>query len=310
MLNLNRLALLQEFHRRGSLVAVAEALSLAPSTVSQQLKVLEREVGALLVERVGRGLRLTREGEMLAERAARILSEVERAEAEVAAVRAQPQGDVRVAALQTASLAMLPQALDILKQMTPHPRMLVRRIEPSRALGALEAREFDIVLGEEYPRLPVSRHDDIEFVPLVWDPLEMVVPPSYDGPLSLRAAAERLPWVMEPRGSDARAWALGMCRESGIEPEVQFESDDLLVQVRLVETGHAIAVLPKLLLDSEEPKLQRVPLPGGPTRLVFAACRAGTSIAPAIRAVLLALSRAISREEATSKFDGRPAAGV
>jgi DNA-binding transcriptional LysR family regulator len=88
---------------------------------------------------------------------------------------------------------------------------------------------------------------------------------------------------------------------------VQFESDDLLVQVRLVETGHAIAVLPKLLLDSEEPKLQRVPLPGGPTRLVFAACRAGTSLAPANRAVLLALSRAISRKEATSKIDGYPA---
>ncbi|GAB2564845.1 LysR family transcriptional regulator [Leucobacter ruminantium] len=292
MLNLNRLALLQELHRRGTVVAVADALSFTPSTVSQQLKVLEREVGAPLVERVGRGLQLTREGELLAKRATRIFAEVEGAEAQVAAVGQQARGDVKVAALQTASLALIPRTLVALDQVDPHPRMVVSRIEPHRALNALEAREYDIVLGEEYPGLPVSRRDDVHFAPLVRDPLELVVPLDYEGEGDLRAAAECLPWVMELQGSDARRWSVGLCREQGFEPEVQFESDDLLVQMRLVETGHAIGILPKLLLDSEKPKLRRIRLAEDPARLVFVASRAGASNAPAIRAVLNALADA------------------
>lgn len=294
MLNLNRLALLQELRRRGSVRAVADALSYMPSTVSQQLKVLEREVGVTLVDRVGRGIRLTREGELLAERAAVILAEVERAEADVAAVRSRAEGDVRVAALQTASLALLPRTLELLKGVEPHPRMLVSRIAPERALGALAAREFDIVLGEEYPDLLVTRQADVGIVPLLRDPLVLVVPPDYDGPLTLEAASRTIPWVMEPLGSDARSWSLALCRRHGVEPEVQFESDDLLVQMRLVETGNAIAILPKLLLDSESPNLRRVVLPDDSARLVFAACRAGMSRAPAIAAVLTALAHAVS----------------
>lgn len=205
MLNLNRLQLLQELHRRGSLLAVSRALSFSPSTVSQQLKVLEKEVGAELTERVGRGLRLTREGEILAEHAARIFAEVERAEAAVAAVGAVAQGDVRVAALQTASLELLPRALQLLDRTDPHPRMLVSRIQPARALGALAAREFDVVLGEEYPGLPVSRQDGIELRRLVEDPMLLVVPEGYDGPLSAAEISARLPWVMSrPEATPAR----------------------------------------------------------------------------------------------------------
>ncbi|RGE22012.1 LysR family transcriptional regulator [Leucobacter sp. wl10] len=294
MLNLNRLLLLQELQRRGSLIAVSETLSFSPSTVSQQLKVLEEEVGAQLTERVGRGLRLTREGETLAECAAAIFTEVERAEAAVAAVRAVARGDVRVAALQTASLAMLPRALRLLERDDPHPRMLVSRIEPSRSLRALAAREFDIVLGEEYAGLPVSRQEGIELVHLIDDAMVLAVPESYDGGVAVTEIGARLPWVMEPMGSDARAWCIAMCRSLGLEPVVQFESDDLLVQMRLVETGHAIAVLPRLLLQSERPRLRQVELPGRPTRTVFAAHRSGSQQSPAIRAVLDALASAVA----------------
>lgn len=292
MLDLHRLLLLQELRRRGSVIAVGEALSYSPSTVSQQLKVLEREVGARLTERVGRGIRLTREGEMLAEHAVRIFTEIERAEAAVASVRQLAQGDVRVAALQTASLALVPRAIELLSRVDPHPRMFVSRIEPARALGALAAREFDVVIGEEYPGLPLGSHPGVERMPLRKDPLLLAVPWDAEGVDSPRAADGRLPWVMEPVGADARSWSLGMCRGLGVEPEVRFESDDLLVQMRLVETGHAVAVLPALLLDSERPRLRRVVLPGAPHRSVFAAYREGSGRAPAIRAVLDALAEA------------------
>jgi len=295
MLNLHRLALLEELQRRGSLAAVADALSFTPSTVSQQLKVLEGEVGAQLVERVGRGLRLTKEGELLADHATGIFSLVEIAQAEVAAVRAEPAGNVRVAALQTVALALVPHVLQRLASTSPQLRMLVSRIEPARALGALAAREFDLVIGEEYPGQPVTRTGLLHRTTILLDSLDLVVPPNYEGGRTIASAAESLPWVMEPEGSDARRWSMSMCRNAGIEPNVQFESDDLLVQMRLVEKGHAMALLPRLLIESERPALQSVRLYGAPARKVFAAYRAGAEVAPAISTVLEAFASAASR---------------
>jgi DNA-binding transcriptional LysR family regulator len=98
VLDLRRLRLLRELAHRGTLGAVAEALSYAPSTVSQQLSLLESEVGVPLLEPVGRRVRLTPQAEVLVPHTERILEELERAEAAVAASTAQVAGLVRVAA--------------------------------------------------------------------------------------------------------------------------------------------------------------------------------------------------------------------
>ncbi|HEY3262425.1 MAG TPA: LysR family transcriptional regulator, partial [Pseudonocardiaceae bacterium] len=63
MLDLHRLRLLRELAHRGTLTAVAEALSYSPSTVSQQLSQLETEAGAVLLEHVGRRVRLTQQAQ-------------------------------------------------------------------------------------------------------------------------------------------------------------------------------------------------------------------------------------------------------
>ncbi|MEU4732878.1 LysR family transcriptional regulator, partial [Streptomyces sp. NPDC023588] len=65
MLDVRRLRLLRELARRGTIAAVAEALAFSPSAVSQQLGVLEREAGLPLLERTGRGVRLTPAGQHL-----------------------------------------------------------------------------------------------------------------------------------------------------------------------------------------------------------------------------------------------------
>ena len=88
MLDLHRLRLLREAHERGTIHAAARALGYTPSAVSQQLTVLERETGALLLERVGRNVRLTAAGRVLVTHATHLLEGVESAEAELAAVAA------------------------------------------------------------------------------------------------------------------------------------------------------------------------------------------------------------------------------
>lgn len=65
MLDLHRLRLLRELRRRGTIPAVAEALSSSPFAVSQQIATLERETGMRLLELAGRRVRLTPQAELL-----------------------------------------------------------------------------------------------------------------------------------------------------------------------------------------------------------------------------------------------------
>ena len=96
MLELRRLRLLNELHERGTIAAVAEALRFTPSAVSQQLAMLEREAGVRLLERAGRGVRLTDPALVLVEHATVLLERAERAEAELAAAAGGVTGRARV----------------------------------------------------------------------------------------------------------------------------------------------------------------------------------------------------------------------
>jgi DNA-binding transcriptional LysR family regulator len=98
VLDLHRLLLLRELHRRGTITAVAEALSFSPSAISQQLATLERETGVRLLEPAGRRVRLTAQAELLVHHAEVLLEEMEKSEsalagslAETAAPSASPR---------------------------------------------------------------------------------------------------------------------------------------------------------------------------------------------------------------------------
>jgi len=80
MLELRRLRLLRELHERGTIAAVADALQFTPSAVSQQLAMLEREAGVALLERAGRGVRLTDAAVVLVGHADALLDRAARAE--------------------------------------------------------------------------------------------------------------------------------------------------------------------------------------------------------------------------------------
>ncbi|MFF3601969.1 LysR family transcriptional regulator, partial [Kitasatospora indigofera] len=114
MLDVRRLRLLREVKLRGTLAAVADALAYSPSSVSQQLTLLEKEVGVPLLEKSGRRVLLTPQAELLVARAAEVLDTLERAEGELAASLTTVSGTVRLAVFQSAAHAVIPQALTIL----------------------------------------------------------------------------------------------------------------------------------------------------------------------------------------------------
>jgi len=295
MYDLHRLRLLRELKLRGTLAAVAEALSYSPSSVSQQLSQLEAEVGVRLLEPVGRRVRLTAQAEVLVRHIDAVLHRLELAESDLAASLSQLTGELRVATFQTAALALVPAALNTIRAAHPHLRVRVRHREPELALPALAARDFDLVLAEEYPGNPLPRRPGVDLTPLCTDTLRLAA----DGATSLAALASR-PWIMEPPESRPRQWAVAMCRDAGFEPDVCFESADLLLHARMVEQHHAVAFLPDLVWAGATPTLALTNLPTRQrTRRILTACRAGASRHPAIKAFRAALAETADAAGAT-----------
>jgi len=287
MLDLRRLRLLRELARRGTITAVAEALSYSPSAVSQQLAALEKEAGVRLLEPAGRRVRLTPQGDLLVAHTQVLLEEMERAEAELAQSLNETVGTLRVAAFQTAVLALLPHALSQLARQHPSLRVEVTELEPEVALPALAAGEFDLVLGEEYPGQPLPRPRETERHDLLTDELRLITPAGWSE-RSLTSLASR-PFVLEPVGTTAREWATAACRQAGFEPDVRYTSTDLQIHLRLAGSGLAAALLPDLSGAGDRQDVVTHRLQGRPRRQIFSTVRRGAARYPKVQAFTTAL---------------------
>ncbi|MEV0397126.1 LysR family transcriptional regulator [Polymorphospora rubra] len=288
MLDVHRLRLLRELAMRGTIAAVAEALSYSPSAVSQQLSVLEREVGTPLLERVGRGVRLTAPAQVLVGHADAILARLERAEADVAATLTEVTGTLRVATFQSAALTLVPRALARLRERHPALRIEVTGMEPEIALPALLARDLDLVVAEDYPDRPAPRPPELQQEDLCRDEMLLVLPTGTR--ITRLADLAEHPWVMESVGTVARSWSTALCRAAGFEPDVAHTSTDLLVQAALVRAGQAAAFIPALVPAEFTPDVVRLPIPDARQhRRIFTAVRAGSDGHPAVTATRRAL---------------------
>ena len=161
MLDPRRLAVLREFAAQGTIAGAAEALAFTPSAVSQQLAQLQREAGVELFRKVGRRLELTDAGRTLVARADELLAHVEQIEAELAAQAGELRGTVRVAAFQTAALALVIPALERLADAHPRLRVELAEAEAEESLPMLARGGLDVAIAEEYehaprPRLPAA----------------------------------------------------------------------------------------------------------------------------------------------------------
>lgn len=288
MLEMKRLRLLWELSERGTVVQVAEALNYTPSAVSQQLALLEREVGTPLFRRVGRTLELTAAADALVIETADLLAGLERAETAAHRVRGEVAGTIRIAVFQTAVLAIMPQALRRLRTEYPSLRVEMVQHEPETALHETSVRGFDLVVAEQYPGHATAQFAGLDHAPLTFDTIQLALPrmgaadADFDLVERLEDAA-LLPWVMEPRGAASRHWAEQACRTAGFEPDVRYETADLQAHLRLVESGNAVALLPGLV--RAETRLRMVELPGDPHRSIFTAARSSSSESPAVLAV-------------------------
>ena len=316
MLDVHRLRLLRELDRRGTLAAVARALSYSPSAVSQQLSQLEAETGVALLEPAGRGVRLTAQARILVAHTEAILERLEEAEAELRASLTQVRGTLRVAAFQSVLLALVPEVLTRLAERHPALRVEITHQEAGPAFAGLLAHDFDLVLGEEYPGTARPPVPGARTRLLTLDELFLVVP-AHGRHARAEAASEPVhlpdladvPWVLDPATTAPGQWARDACRAAGFEPDVRYVGSDLLLQVHLAEKGHAAAMIPGLLLAAVPPPAARVrALPGRPHRRLTTGVRSGADGDPAVRAFRTALSQAI-RSTTAGPGAGADAAG-
>ncbi|MEY9951951.1 LysR family transcriptional regulator [Leifsonia sp. EB34] len=298
MLDIRRLRLLHELRIRGTVAGVAAALSYSPSSVSQQLATLEREAGAVLLVRSGRRLQFTPQGELLAQRAAAILDALDSAEAAVAGSSATVAGVVRVAVFQSAAHAILPAAVAALARDYPALRVEVTEREPEQGLFDVSARDFDLAVAEQYPGSTRPLRADLDRTALAADGIHLAT--SADPAARIRATsladAADLPWVLEPEGTVSRTWAVQLCRAAGFEPDVRFETADLVTHIRLVASGNAVGLLPDLVWAGARPEVALLPLPGSPRRTIFTSARRSSASAPGVVAARRALAEAVPPE--------------
>ncbi|WP_028933280.1 LysR family transcriptional regulator [Pseudonocardia spinosispora] len=298
MLDLRRLRLLRELHRRGTISAVADALSYSPSTISQQLSQLAREAGVALLEPEGRRLKLTPQAEILVAHTETIMRALAAAESEIAQSMTELTSTVRISAFQTVNLTIVPVMLTMLSEAFPRLRVEVIQVDSTTTLRTMITHDVDLVIGEEYPGYATARPAELERVELCDDRMRLALPPG-DPRQDLAELAEQ-PWVMEPEGCASRQWSIELCRLAGFDPDIRYETSDIQVHKRLVEMGHAAAFLPDIIWIDQRPTVSLRALPGGPhVRKLFTAVGRGSGEHPAIAACREALRHAVRRIEDT-----------
>ncbi|WP_216903545.1 LysR substrate-binding domain-containing protein [Nocardia alni] len=241
MLDVRRLRLLRELARRGTIAAVAEALSYTPSAVSQQLTALEREARTPLLERTGRSVALTPAALRLVEHADTILAVLDQAAAELATAHEQLTGTLRIGAFPTALHSIISPALVRLSREHPRLELSVTELDPASAPAALRAQTLDIALVQEYdyvPREPESGLDTEEFL------TETVYLAATDvGPLT---AQRHSTWISGTPGTLCHIMTVRACQAAGFTPHVRHHADDFGTVLALVAGGQGVAFVPEL----------------------------------------------------------------
>ncbi|NUW33693.1 LysR family transcriptional regulator [Nonomuraea sp. SMC257] len=300
MLDLNRLKALHAVHVYGSVGAAADALMVTPSAVSQQIAKLERETGARLMERNGRGVRLTDAAGLLAEHAERILALVETAEADFEALRGAVVGRLHLGAFPTAARGLMPAALSGLRERHPDLQVLLNEREPERVVREVARGELDLGVIQDWMNRPMAMPEGLSRATLLDDIADVVVPSGHPFAASKEVALAALSgeqWISSAPGTVCHDWLVFTLRNADLEPEISCMADEYPTQMALVAAGLGCAIIPRLGRDRVPEGASVVPLRPRQSRRIYAIWRTDAARRPAIRAAVEALTQASRAHE-------------
>jgi len=293
--------------------AAARALNYAQPSISHHIARLEAETGARLLQRAGRGVRLTDAGRLLAERAEEIIGRLDAAENELAAHVGLREGRVRLASFPSALGTIVPAAAARLEAESPGMDLMLAEAEPPEALRMLRAGDVDVALVFRHyqqdadPEPPGADEEGARGRLLLDEPVHLVTPADPGRPAGGAAASSGTPdlaayaqrrWIA---GCErCRGYLVRQCALAGFTPKISFTTDDYVAVQALVAAGLGITTLPGLCLRAaRHPGICTAPLPGA-RRHVFAMTYGEPPDPPATVRLIDVLARTASTEESAA----------
>ncbi|MET7773094.1 LysR family transcriptional regulator [Nocardia sp. NPDC005366] len=294
-MSVERLRVLRELADRGTIGAVAAAMSMTPSAVSQRLEVLAREAGVALLEPDGRRVRLTDAGHALVVRADEVLAAMDRAVAEMAHYRGSPRGRVRVAVFPSGGALLLPHVLTATADSGVDVIASDEDVPPADVARLLA--DYDIVLTHRDERAPSISGARIAAHVLMREPIDVVVAPTHRlaGKSSVTPAelADEI-WISVRGGFPVDDVLRSIATITGVEPRVAQRLNDFRVIETVVAAGYGVALMPRFAVA--HPGLAVLRLSGvRAARAYELATRPHAAKRPAVASVLGAFRTAAAR---------------
>ena len=280
MLNMTQLKVLESVARHGSVTEAAKELRYSQPSVSHHLGRLEAATGAKLIQRVGRGIRLTPEGELLAQRATEILGRLDAASVELAARVGLRAGRVRLAGFQTVLSTLVPKAAAALSRSYPGIELNLVDAHPVDGLRMLRSGHVDIALIFRNADTPPDEAEGFRLTHLLDDPLYLVS----DQPDQRLEDHRDSAWV---GGCErCRAATITACERAGFAPRIAYFCDDTVITQALVSAGMGVAIVNGLALRAHRaPGVHATRLTDSP-RQIYAATYGDPPDPPATTALL------------------------
>ncbi len=291
-LDAHRLRVLRELADRGTVTAASTALSMTPSAISQQLKLLAKEAGVALLEPDGRRVRLTDAGQALVLRAEDVISALDRAAAEMELYRGSPRGRVRVAMFPSGAAMLLPAVLAAMAGTGVEVE--ARDVDlPSAEVPRLLA-DFDVVLTHRDDRAPSLSTERVASQALLREPIDLVVSAQHPLAGSSTVSLDQLvdeSWISVLGGFPVDDVLQSVATITGVQPRVVQRLNDFSVTEAVVASGYGIALMPRYAV--RHPGLVVLPLAGVRAGRVYElATRLHAAQRPAVNAVLTAFADA------------------
>src|SRR5690349_1415352 len=298
MVTLVQLRVIDAVRRHGSVTAAAKELRYTQPSISHHLSRLEAQLGAQLLQRVGRGIRFTAAGRLLADRAAEIIGRVDSATAELTALVGLNAGRVRLAGFNSVMSSLVPQAATVLAQQHPGLELGLTDAHPEDALQQLRAGHVDVAVIFRYDDT-AAEDDSVRLTHLIDDPLYLLT----TGGATTLAGHARTPWI---GGCErCRTHLVEMCERAGFSPRLAYITDDMVVMQSLVAAGMGVTTIPGLALQAHRhPAITATRLPV-PPRQIYAATYGEPPDPPATAALVAALTQAAAVASSVASSAGR-----
>ncbi|MGC4961056.1 LysR family transcriptional regulator [Gordonia sp. DT218] len=297
-MDVKRLRLLREFADRGAVGAVADAMHMTPSAVSQQLKVLAKESGVELLEQDGRRIRLTDAGRALVLRADEVIAAVERAQEEMAGYRSG-KSSVRLAMFPSGAALLLPAVLDGVSGSGIDVHASELDVGYSEATPSLA--DFDIVVTHRDERTASVSEPRVEVTELMREPVDVVV--ARESALARHDEVEvgelaDHDWISVEGGFPVDDVLLSISAVTGVAPRVTQRMLDFATIEAIVAADHGIALIPRFAV--RHPGVKRLELKGVRAARVYEALTRPSSRV-AVQAVVGHLVESAQRESDRSR---------